>query len=249
MKILEVQHLQKSFGDKKILDDVNFSVDAGEILGIVGRSGCGKSTIAKIISQLIPSDGGKIFLCGEDITNFRSDFKKIYKNLQMIFQTPEDSFNPRKTLGWSIAEPMKNFGVKNIDAQVKNLLTEVDLTEDFIKRYPHEVSGGQCQRAAIARAISISPKLLICDEATSALDVTIQAQIVKLLRRLCTEKNISMLFITHDIALLPKIADKVIVMNGGKIIETGEPDEVIKNPKSQFTKELLNTDFFTMEGI
>lgn len=246
-KILEVKNLQKSFGEKKILDDINFSVEVGECLGIVGRSGCGKSTLAKIISQFEKSDGGEIFLCGENITNFRGDLKRVYKNLQMIFQMPEDSFNPKKTLGWSIAEPMKNFGVKNISDRVKNLLGEVGLNENFSARYPREVSGGQCQRAAIARAISVEPKILICDEATSALDVTVQAQIIKLLRGLCTEKNISILFITHDIALLPKIADKVLVMHGGKIIETGEPNEILKNPKSDFTRELTATNFFAME--
>lgn len=247
MKILEVQHLQKSFGDKKVLDDINFSLDIGECLGIVGRSGCGKSTLVKIISQFEKADCGEIFFCDENITNFSGDLKKIYRNMQMIFQMPEDSFNPRKTLGWSIAEPMKNFDIKNISERVKNLLEEVGLTENFAKRYPHEVSGGQCQRVAIARAISISPKLLICDEATSALDVTVQAQVIKLLRRLCTEKNIAMLFITHELALLPSIADRIIVMHGGKIIETGEPLSVIKNPQSEFTRELMAADFFTME--
>ena len=136
----------------------------------------------------------------------------------MIFQNPEDSFNPRRKLGKSIAEPIKNFlGNENIQNRVENLLIEVGLPKNYANRYPREVSGGECQRAAIARAISINPKLLICDEATSALDVTIQAQIVALIKKLCVEKNIACLFITHDLATLKKLADKVLVLEGGRL--------------------------------
>lgn len=215
--ILEVQHVKKYFGTRLILDDISFTVDAGECLGIVGLSGCGKSTLAKIIARLIPCDGGKIFLCGEDITNAAGN--AFYKNMQMIFQMPEDSFNPRRTLGESIAEPIKNFiDGDNLRGRVEELLIEVGLPKDYAKRYPREVSGGECQRAAIARAISISPKLLICDEATSALDVTIQAQVVTLIKRLCTEKNIACLFITHDLALLSRLADRVLELRNGKFL-------------------------------
>jgi ABC-type dipeptide/oligopeptide/nickel transport system ATPase subunit len=208
MAILEVKHLKKSFGEKIIFDDINFSVDAGECFGIVGRSGCGKSTLVKIIARFIPADSGEIFLDGENITN-EKNLKSVYAKMQMIFQMPEDSFDPRKTLGWSIAEPMRNFNFKNIEERTKNLLIEVGLTPDFVEKYPHEVSGGQCQRAAIARAISLSPKLLICDEVTSALDVTTQAQIINLLNKLRTEKQIAILFITHDLKLLEKIGGRV----------------------------------------
>ena len=211
MQVLEVKHLKKFFGDKIILNDINFTIDAGECLGVVGRSGCGKSTLAKIIARFIPADGGEIFLCGQNITA-EKNLKSVYAKMQMIFQLPEESFDPRKTLGQSIAEPLKNFNFKNIDARIKNLLAEVGLTPDFVEKYPHEVSGGQCQRAAIARAVSISPKLLICDEATSALDVTTQAQIINLLNKLRTEKKIAMLFITHDFKILEKICDKVFKM-------------------------------------
>lgn len=249
-KILEVRHVKKSFVNKKVLDDINFSICAGECLGVVGLSGCGKSTLAKIISRFIPCDEGKIIFCGEEITNLRGgELKGVYKNMQMIFQLPEDSFNPRKTLGWSIAEPMKNHGFKNIDERVKNLLVEVGLTEKYSARYPHEVSGGECQRAAIARAISLETKLLICDEATSALDVTVQAKIIELLKKLCAEKNIACLFITHDLALLPRIADRVIVLHEGIIVEEGTTNDIINAPKSPFTKNLPATDFFTMENF
>ena len=246
--ILEVRNVKKFFGSKLVLDDVSFTLDAGECLGIVGLSGCGKSTLAKIIARLIPSDGGKIFLCGEDITHATSN--DFYKNMQMIFQTPEDSFNPRRTLGASIAEPIKNFiGGENLRGRVENLLIEVGLPKNYSERYPREVSGGECQRAAIARAISINPKLLICDEATSALDVTIQAQVVVLLKKFCMEKNIACLFITHDLALLPRLADRVIVLHDGKIVVEGTPEQIIHAAQSKFTKQLMASNFFTEEEL
>ena len=214
--ILDVQHVKKYFSGRLILNDVSFTVDAGECLGIVGLSGGGKSTLAKIIARLISSDGGQVILCGEDITNATGN--NFYRNMQMIFQTPEDSFNPRRTLGASIAEPIRNFiGDDNLRGRVEELLTEVGLPKNYAERYPREVSGGECQRAAIARAISVAPKLLICDEATSALDVTIQAQVVALIRRLCLEKNIACLFITHDLATLKKLADRVLVLEDGRL--------------------------------
>ncbi len=216
MNVLEVRGVKKFFGTKKILDDINFTVAAGECLGIVGLSGGGKSTLARIIARLIPCDGGQIFLCGADITHAAGN--AFYKNMQMIFQTPDDSFNPRRTLGASIVEPIKNFlGNDNLRERVEELLVEVGLPKSYSERYPREVSGGECQRAAIARAISISPKLLICDEATSALDVTIAAQVVALIKRLCAEKNIACLFITHDLALIKKIADRVLVLEDGRL--------------------------------
>ena len=214
--ILDVQHVRKIFGAKFVLDDVSLTVDAGEILGIVGLSGGGKSTLAKIISRLVDCDGGQIFLCGEDITHAADN--GFYRNMQMIFQSPEDSFDPRRTLGASIAEPIKNFvGKDNLCGRVENLLAEVGLPADYAERYPREVSGGECQRAAIARAISVEPKLLICDEATSALDVTIAVQIVTLIKKLCAEKNIACLFITHDLTTLKRLADRVLVLEDGHL--------------------------------
>ena len=246
--ILEVKNVKKTFGNKIVLDDINFTLDAGKCLGIVGLSGCGKSTLAKIIAKLIPSDAGQIFLCGEDISNTTDN--KFYKNMQMIFQNPEDSFNPRRTLGASIAEPIKNYiGGENLRGRVENLLLEVGLPKNYYERYPREVSGGECQRAAIARAISVEPKLLICDEATSALDVTIQAQVVALIKKLCVEKNIACLFITHDLALLPRIADRVIVLHMGKIVEEGTPEKIIHEAQSPFTKQLMASNFFAEEAF
>ena len=217
MSVLEIKHVKKSFGSKKILDDINFSVETGEILGIVGLSGGGKSTLAKIIAKLTDFDGGQIILCGKDITNATGN--DFYREMQMIFQNPEDSFNPRRTLGESIAEPIKNFvkPAKNLRERVENLLFEVGLPKNYVERYPREVSGGECQRAAIARAISINPRLLICDEATSALDVTIQAQIVALIKNLCVEREISCIFITHDLNLVKKLANRVLVLENSRL--------------------------------
>ena len=207
MNVLEVKHVTKYFGKRLVLDDINFTVNAGECLGIVGLSGGGKSTLVKIIT--------------EDISTAKGN--EIYKNMQMIFQNPEDSFDPRRTLGKSISEPIKNYiGGENLRGMVENLLVEVGLPKNYAERYPREVSGGECQRAAIARAISINPKLLICDEATSALDVTIQAQIVALIRKLCIEKNIACLFITHDLATLKKLADRVLVLEDGRLKNLSE---------------------------
>ena len=229
MSVLEVKHVKKYFGNKIVLDDINFTIKAGECLGIVGLSGGGKSTLAKIITRLIPFDGGQIILCGKDILIEKD--REIYKKMQMIFQNPEESFNPRRKLGKSIAEPIKNFlGGENLKNQVENLLIEVGLPKNYAERYPREVSGGECQRAAIARAISINPKLLICDEATSALDVTIQAQIVALIRKICVEKNIACLFITHDLAILKKLADRVLVLEDGRLktLEKSDFKEVLQ---------------------
>ena len=253
--VLEVRHIRKNFADarkgkeKRVLDDVSFALEAGECLGLVGRSGCGKSTMARIAARLLPPDGGQIFLCGKDITCAKGkELSDAYRKMQMIFQMPEDSFDPRKTLGWSIGEPLRNLGWEKarIGERIAFLLAEVGLSPSFGERYPHEASGGECQRAAIARAVALSPRLLICDEATSALDVAVQAQVVRLLRKLCSKQGIACLFITHDLALLPRIADRVAVMHEGRIVEEGETLRVVGAPKSPCTKELLSADFFTM---
>jgi len=181
---------------------------------------------------LIDCDGGKIFLCERDITHATGN--NFYRDMQMIFQTPEDSFNPRRTLGASIAEPIKNFiGGENLRGRVEKLLAEVGLPAEYATRYPREVSGGECQRAAIARAISVAPKLLICDEATSALDVTIQSQIVALIKKLCAEKNIACLFITHDLTTLKKIADRVLVLEDKRLKTFDESNFRIGYEKSR----------------
>ena len=208
------------------MDGVSFHIGKGECLGLAGESGCGKSTIAKIITRLIMPEEGSVRLDGK---------------VQMVFQTPQDSFDPRRTLGDGIMEGMRNQGMGKKQAKERacEMLDLVELDRRFFYRYPHEASGGECQRAAIARALAVEPQLLICDEATSALDVTVQAQIAALLKRLQEENGMSLLLISHDLALVQYLCSRVLIMYQGKIIEEGIPDEVIQNPRESYTRLLV----------
>lgn len=249
--ILEVDDLKKTFYKGKnsfqAVNGVSFQVRKGECLGIVGESGCGKSTIARMIANLLPVTSGQIRLNGKNITNLknRRELKQVYKELQMVFQTPQDSFDPRLKLGDGIMESMINHGVSGKEAKKRmyKLLETVKLEPEMADRYPHQVSGGQCQRAAIARAIAINPSLVICDEVTSALDVTVQAQVIDLLQLLQKEMQMSYLFICHDLALVQNMCDRVAVMYAGRIVEQGTPDEVIMHPKEDYTRKLINSVF------
>jgi peptide/nickel transport system ATP-binding protein len=216
----------------------------GEKLAIIGESGSGKTTVARMIAHLLEPTAGKVMLAGEDITNAGgAKLKEVYTKMQMVFQNPVDSFDPRCTLGDGISESLLNHGKSKRQAaeMTKNLLALCGLGEEFAQRYPHEVSGGQCQRAAIARALAIEPELVILDEATSALDVTVQAEVLDLLNRLQEDRGIAYLFICHDIALVQDFCDRVIVMHEGKIVEEGIPDEIINNPQQAYTKKLIDS--------
>ena len=247
--VLAAEHLTKTFVSQgrenyTAVDDVSFSVESGEKLGIIGESGSGKTTVVNMITRLLDVSSGTIRLDGEDITLKKGkELKEVYKRMQMVFQTPTESFDPRQTLGDGVAESLINHGMKRKEAmkEAENLLELCGLKKEFAKRYPHEVSGGQCQRAAIARAIAIKPKLLILDEATSALDVTVQKEILELLERLREERKMSYLFICHDIALVQNFCDRVLVMHQGKIIEEGSSDEVIRHPKEAYTRRLIES--------
>lgn len=246
-RILEVKAISKTFKKKdtlhKALNHVSFTMEEGECLGIVGESGSGKSTIAKIITHLEKPDEGEICFKGKDITNIKGkERKELYKGMQMVFQTPVDSFNPRIRLGSSIIEGMLNQGVSKSIAKLRmyELLDLVGLAREYALKYPHEVSGGECQRAAIARALMTSPDLLICDEVTSALDVTVQKQIIELLDQLKRAQEMSYLFISHDIALVQQFCDRVLVMYQGQIVEEGRVDQVILHPKEEYTKKLID---------
>jgi len=247
--ILRVDNLTKVFTRKgqpdfTAVDHISFEVEPGQCLGIIGESGSGKSTVANLITRLIDPTEGQIVLDGEDITRLKGrQLQTAYRKMQMVFQTPTESFDPRHTLGDGVGESLRNFGHSQsaVREQVAQLLQQCGLPPEFAKRYPHQVSGGQCQRAAIARAIAIKPRLLICDEATSALDVTIQTEILALLSDLRRELNLSILFICHDIALVQQFCDWVLVMYKGSIVEEGVPDEVIRNPQNDYTKRLIES--------
>lgn len=245
--VLKVTQLEKTFykvgNSFQAVKKVSFQIKKGEILGIVGESGCGKSTTAKLITRLQDTDEGKIFLHGKEITHVKGkECRNIYKEIQMIFQNPMDSFNPRCKLGPAIMESMRNQGMSKKTARDRmfQLLEECSLPKEYANRYPHEVSGGECQRAAIARALAVKPSLIICDEATSALDVTVQKQIIELLQKLQREEELAYLFICHDLALVQQFCHRVLVMYDGCIIEEGTPDEVIQHPKKEYTKMLID---------
>ena len=230
--VLDAKDLVKTYHKGKSMlcavDHVSLTIHQGECLGLVGESGSGKSTLARMITSLVESDQGTILLNGK---------------VHMVFQNPQDSFDPRRTLGDGIMEVFRNHGVSKADAkqQMNKLLSIVELQSEMTSRYPHQVSGGQCQRAAIARAIAMHPDLVICDEATSALDVTVQAQIIGLLKKLQKESGISYLFISHDLALVQAMCSRVAVMHKGKIVEQGSVSKIIKHPRSDYTRTLINS--------
>ena len=228
------------------VNHVSFELLQGECLGIVGESGSGKSTVANMITRLTDVTEGKIILDGENITKKKGkELRQAYRKMQMVFQTPADSFDPRCTLGDGIGESLHNLGRtrSEVKEEVAKLLVQCGLTPDFAECYPHQVSGGQCQRAAIARALAVKPMLLVCDEATSALDVTMQKEILELLGKLRRQKGaqLSIIFICHDIALVQKFCTRLLVMYKGKIVEQGNPDEIILNPQDDYTKRLIDS--------
>ena len=209
---------------------------------LIGESGCGKSTTARLITGLVQADAGSVLLEGEEILGRKGRRQReVYRKIQMVFQTPQDSFDPMQTLETGILEAFRNQGMSRKEAclRLPELLEKVELAPETAKRYPRETSGGECQRAAIARALAVQPSLLICDEATSALDAAVQAQIVQLLKKLQREEGLAMLWIGHDLALVRELCSRVIVMRQGKIVEQGETREVLEYPKEEYTKLLM----------
>ncbi|PNH94806.1 oligopeptide ABC transporter ATP-binding protein OppF [Vibrio diazotrophicus] len=229
----------------KAVDGVNVRLYEGETLGVVGESGCGKSTFARAIIGLVQATEGEVVWLGQDLTRMQEvKRRETRKDIQMIFQDPLASLNPRMTVGDIIAEPLQTFypelSKQEVKDRVKEMMAKVGLLPNVINRYPHEFSGGQCQRIGIARALILNPKMIICDEPVSALDVSIQAQVVNLLQELQRELGLSLVFIAHDLSVVKHISDRVLVMYLGNAVELGESEALFANPKHPYTKALMS---------
>lgn len=246
--ILTVKDVCKNFENKchviNANDHLNFDLRQGEILGVVGESGSGKSTIAKLLMHIQTPDHGEIKICGKEYSKLTGEALRLERrNIQMIFQDPIGSMNPRKRVKNIVSEPLLNYGIiskKDMTKSVVELLKLVDLDESFLDKYPHSMSGGQAQRVAIARAIALKPKILLCDEATSALDVSVQKNIINTLLRLNKELGISIIFISHDILLTKFIADRIIVMHKGNIVDRLERENYNDTNHSEYTNNLMS---------
>lgn len=254
--LLEVRDLVKHFpvtrgiifsrqiGSVKAVDGVSFSINRGETLGLVGESGCGKSTTGRVVLRLIEPTSGQIFFDGQDITKFnRKQMRELRKRMQIIFQDPYASLNPRMTVGDIIAEPLvihKIGSKREREKRVKELLDVVGLASYHARRYPHEFSGGQRQRIGIARSLAVRPRFIVADEPVSSLDVSIQAQILNLLEELQEEYGLSYLFVAHNLAVVRHVSDRVAVMYLGKIVEQAPTDELYANPQHPYTRALLS---------
>ena len=255
---LEIRELQKHFVKKaggmltshtetvKAVDGVSLEIQKGEILGLVGESGCGKSTLSRTLMQLIPPTSGAVILNGENVSALSAkEVRNRRLDFQMVFQDPYASLNPRMTVFSTIAEAIRqrHKGMKGAELhkKVSDLMATVGLDASQMKRYPHEFSGGQRQRIAIARALAPEPKLIIADEPVSALDVSIQSQILNLLKELQRDLGLTMVFISHDLGVVHYIADRIAVMYKGKIVEVGTADEVFHHPTDDYTKRLLSS--------
>ena len=245
--VLTIKNLSKNFNKVKALDNVSFELKKGEILGIVGESGSGKSTLAKVITRIVKPDGGSILFKGEDFTKLNSAKLREYrKKVQMVFQNPNSTFSPRMNIGDFLCEGMLNFKLaskKEALKKAKEYLELVKLPTDIMERLPHQLSGGQLQRVVIPRALTLSPEVLIYDEATAALDVSVQQDVLKLMYDLRKSCDNSVIFICHDLAAVRLVADRIIVMYNGKIVEIVESRNLLSESKEEYTKKLLGSVF------
>lgn len=247
--LIEVKELKKYFKTSKgmlhAVDGINFKIKKGTTLGVVGESGCGKSTLGRVLLHLHESSGGQIFYDGEDITHYNSkQLVEVRKKMQMIFQDPSASLDPRKTVKDLIGEPLKNYKVckdkADYEEKVGEIMKTVGLAERYADSYSHELDGGRRQRIGIGRALAMNPEFIVCDEPVSALDVSIQAQILNLLMDLQEEKELTYIFITHDLSVVKHISHEIAVMYLGQCVEYAKTDALFKNPKHPYTKGLLD---------
>jgi len=248
--LLEVSEIAKRFHQKNDVVDalkpLSFSLSQRENLGIIGESGSGKSTLLKLLIGLISPTSGQVKLLGNDITGLRGkSARDIYRNMQMVFQNPSGSFNPRKKLRSSILENMRQLcpvsSTAEYDYEIDRFLEKVGISPELADRYPHNLSGGQCQRIAIVRALLVKPKILLCDEITSALDVIAQARVIDLLLEMGRELEIAILFVTHDLSLASNFCENMIVLHQGGCVEAGNTSELICNPIHSYTKQLIKS--------
>jgi oligopeptide transport system ATP-binding protein len=236
--------IERTVGEVKAVDGVSFEIREGETLGLVGESGSGKSTTGYCILQLLRPTSGSIRFQAQELTALKGEeLRRMRRDMQIVFQDPYASLNPRMTVGDIVGEPLTVHKIgnrKSRNAAVRTLLDVVGFNPEFINRYPHEFSGGQRQRIGIARALALNPRLVVCDEPVSALDVSIQAQILNLLKDLQQDFGLSYLFISHDLAVVRTMSDRIAVMNAGKIVEIGPAEEVYTTPKDEYTKALFS---------
>ena len=233
--LIEISKIRKSFDKVVACDDLSLNIEEGEILGLVGESGSGKSTLARLILKLIAPDSGEIIYHG---------IQHIRRQCQIVFQDPQTSLNPRIRIGEAISEPIevhKLIPRDNIPDRINYLLDLVKLSPEYARRYPHELSGGERQRIGIARALSVSPKFLVLDEPVSALDVTIQVEILKLLKEIKQKLGLTCVFIAHDLNVVGYMSDRIAVMQQGKIIEVGRSDKILKQPSTDYAKKLIDS--------
>jgi oligopeptide transport system ATP-binding protein len=230
----------------KAVDGVSFDLKAGETLGIVGESGCGKSTLARAVMQMVPVESGNVVWLGDELVGLDTrQMRSHRKEMQMIFQDPLASLNPRMTIGQIVAEPLKthfpDISGDEMKAKVQDVLDTVGILPNLVNRYPHEFSGGQCQRIGIARALVVDPQLIICDEPVSALDVSIQAQVINLLMELQKETGVALIFIAHDLSVVKHISDRVMVLYLGNVMEIAASAELYANPQHPYTEALISS--------
>lgn len=249
--MLEISHLSKTYtsgflGNRRVdaVKDVSFQIHTGEIFGLIGESGSGKTTLTRMIGGFLKPSSGEITFEGKNLVKANSrEWHQLHQQIQFVFQHPQLTFHPRRNIYFACAEPIRLYHLDRHMSErdmIRHMLRRVGISEDQWHKYPHEISGGQAQRIAIARALSLNPKLLICDEPTSMLDVSVQAQILRLLLRANEKYHVAMLFISHDLDVIRAVCQRVAVMHKGEIVETGTIEEVFGNPKHEYTKKLLS---------